>query len=71
MITNVLVTFSPVAGKPSCLQTTLASLKSQESSHTVPHTPDEEHTSTLPCVLLEPPTSLSSPSVQFAVPIIQ
>ena len=39
MHTNIMlmVLYVPVEAKPSCLQTTLASLLSQKSSHTVPH----------------------------------
>ena len=55
----------PVVGYPSCLQTTWASLLSQESSQTVPHCPPE-HTSTLPALELAfiPWTSLISPLLQ-------
>ena len=55
----------PVVGKPSCLQTTSASLISHESSHTVPHTP-LEHSSTRPSIGVVPPTSLKSPVAQGA-----
>jgi len=39
MHTNIMlmVLYVPVEAKPSCLQTTLASVLSQKSSHTVPH----------------------------------
>ena len=45
----------PVYAYPSCLQTTVASVVSQRSSHTVPHWL-LMHTSTLPSYWLEPPT---------------
>ena len=51
--------------RPSCLQTTLASLKSQLSLHTVPHCP-WKHTSTRPSKLFLPPTSRISVSLQAA-----
>ena len=54
----------PVYAYPSCLQTTVASVLSQESSHTVPHW-SLMHTSTLPSYWLEPPTRRTSPYVQF------
>ena len=49
---------------PSCLQTTVASMLSQESSHTVPHW-SLMHTSTLPSYWLEPPTRRTSPYIQL------
>ena len=54
----------PVYAYPSCLQTTVASVVSQESSHTVPHW-SLMHTSTLPSYWLEPPTRRTSPYVQL------
>ena len=56
--------------RPSCLQATLASLKSQESSHTVPHCP-RKHTSTRPSKSLLPPTSRISVSLQAAEKVSQ
>ena len=53
----------PKCGIPSCLQTTLASMLSHIWSHTVPHS-SLRQISTRPSVLLAPPTSLTSPSVQ-------
>ena len=50
-------------GNPSCLQTTRASLLSQESSHTVPQVL-LKHTSTRPSSSVPPPTSLNSPVLQ-------
>ena len=49
--------------RPSCLQATPASLKSQKSSHTVPHCP-WKHTSTRPSRLFLPPTSRISVLLQ-------
>ena len=54
---------SPVLGNPSCLQTTSASLKSQESSHTVPQVL-LKHTSTRPSSSVRRPTSLTSVLLQ-------
>ena len=51
---------------PSCLQTTLASVEDQESSHTVPHTLFR-HISTLPSYGFWPFTSLRSPSKQVVL----
>ena len=48
---------------PSWRQTTLASLVSKKSSHTVPHWL-LEHNSTLPWLKLPPPTSCTEPLVQ-------
>ena len=48
---------------PNCLQTTVASLVSQWSSHTVPQV-SLKQISTLPSLDTEPPTSLRSPSLQ-------
>ena len=53
----------PVEENPSWLQATLASSTPQRSSHTVPHVPLMQ-TSTRPSKKVEPPTSLTSPSVQ-------
>ena len=50
-------------GNPSCLQTTRASLSSQESSHTVPQEL-LKHTSTRPSSSVRPPTSLTSVLLQ-------
>ena len=52
---------SPNVGSPSCLQTTLASVMSHKSSHTVPQIL-LLHISTRPLMLV-PPTSLMSPCV--------
>ena len=49
--------------RPSCLQATIASLKSQESSHTVPHCP-WKHTSTRPSKLVLPSTNRISVLLQ-------
>ena len=57
---------APVEENPSCLQTTMTSLLVQESSHTVPHVPLKQ-TSTRPSSSLVPLTSLTSPSMQFAM----
>ena len=54
----------PVYAYPSCLQTTVASVLSHKSSHTVPHW-SLMHTSTLPSYWLEPPTRRTSPYVQL------
>ena len=54
--------FSQALGNSSCLQTTRASLSSQESSHTVPQVL-LKHTSTRPSVGMSPSTSLTSPSL--------
>ena len=51
--------YSHIDVRCSCLHTTVASLSSQLSSQTVPHAPSL-HTSTLPSLLLLPPTSLIS-----------
>ena len=51
--------------RPSCLQATIASLVSQESSHTVPHCP-WKHTSTRPSKLLLPSISRMSVLLQAA-----
>ena len=51
---------------PSCLQTTLASLASHPSSHTVPHSLLIQ-ISTLPSKGLKPPDNLTSPYEQLAV----
>ena len=51
---------------PSCLHTTVASRKSQPSSHTVPNDP-LTHTSTLPSRYEFPPTNLTEPSVHTGV----
>ena len=51
---------------PNCLQTTVASVLSHKSSHTVPHW-SLMHTSTLPSYWLEPPTRRTSPYVQLWV----
>ena len=56
--------------RPSCLHTTLASLISQSSSHTVPHCP-RKHTSTRPSKLFLPPTSRISVLLQAASTDIQ
>ena len=56
---------SPSGRNPSCLQTTDASLLSQRSSHTVPHTLPKQ-ISTLPSISVWPPTRRTSPSVQFS-----
>ena len=48
---------------PNCLQTTSASLLSQESSQTVPQTPPL-HTSTRPSLLLGPPNRRTDLFVQ-------
>ena len=53
----------PLALYPSCLHTTLASLLSQKSSHTVPHTPLMQ-TSTLPALFTGPLTKRSVLLVQ-------
>ena len=53
----------PVKGRPKLLQTTLASLESQLSSHTVPHTPLMQ-ISTLPSLADWPPASWIVPWVQ-------
>ena len=53
----------PAAEYPSCLQTTVASDMSKESSQTVPHTL-LAHTSTRPSLILLPPISLMLPSAQ-------
>ena len=53
--------FSQALGNSSCLQTTRASLSSQESSHTVPQVLLKQ-TSTRPSVGMSPSTSLTSPS---------
>ena len=50
---------------PSCLQTILASVLSQSSSHTVPHKLLKQ-ISTLPLVLVVPSTSRISPSLHGA-----
>ena len=55
--------YPPAVGKPSCLQTTIASLISQKVSHTVPHAP-LEHSSTRPSIVVVPFTSLKSPVTQ-------
>ena len=55
--------YPPAAGKPSCLQTTIASLISQKVSHMVPHAP-LEHSSTRPSIVVVPFTSLKSPVAQ-------
>ena len=57
--------------RPSCLQTTIASLKSQSSLHTVPHCP-WKHTSTRPSSseLFLPPTSRISELLQAAITIV-
>ena len=55
--------YTPAAGKPSCLQTTIASLISQKVSHMVPHAP-LEHSSTRPSIVVVPFTSLKSPVAQ-------
>ena len=49
---------------PSWRHTTLASLLPKRSSHTVPHV-WPLHTSTLPWLLVEPPTSCTDPCVQL------
>ena len=62
------VKFSPTELSPSCLQTTAASLLSQESSHTVPQIPLKQ-ISTVPDVPFSdtlPPTSLMSVSLHSA-----
>ena len=51
--------------RPSCLQTTVASIISQSSLHTVPHCP-WKHTSTRPSKLFLPSTSLISVLLQPA-----
>ena len=53
----------PIGANPSCLQTTLASLLSQKSSHTVPHW--LLHISTRPSWVFCPSWSLMSPYVQL------
>ena len=55
-----------VVTNPSCLQTTLASLSSHPSSHTVPHSLLIQ-ISTLPSKGLKPPDNLTSPYEQLAV----
>ena len=55
----------PDEENPNCLQTTLASVELQKSSHTVPHLPLTQ-TSTRPSREEEPPTSLISPLEQAA-----
>ena len=55
-----------VVMNPSCLQTTLASLLSHPSSHTVPHSLLIQ-ISTLPSKGLKPPDNLTSPYEQLAV----
>ena len=52
--------------RPSCLHTTLASVLSQESSQTVPHTP-LWHSSTLPSLEFAPLTRRTVPVVQTEV----
>ena len=52
----------PVVASPSCLQTTVASVTSHISSHTVPHSLFK-HISTRPSALLAPPASRTSPCV--------
>ena len=54
----------PESEKPSCLQTTVASLLSKLSSQTVPHVPLLQ-TSKRPSRSLVPPTSLISPCTQI------
>ena len=55
---------SLISAYPSCLQTTVASLTPQASSHTVPQVPLWQN-STRPSLSVLPPTSLTSPDVQF------
>ena len=55
-----------VVMNPSCLHTTLASLLSHPSSHTVPHSLLIQ-ISTLPSKGLKPPDNLTSPYEQLAV----
>ena len=53
---------SPEFEYPSCEQTILASVDDQKSSQTVPHSPLMQ-ASTLPCILDDPPISLTVPCV--------
>ena len=53
---------SPIVENPSCLQTTVASILSQFTSHTVPHTPFKQ-ISTLPSNSVWPPLNRTAPSV--------
>ena len=56
--------------RPSCLQTTIASVGSHKSSHTVPHCP-RKHTSTRPSKLFLPPTSRMSVLLQAVDEVTQ
>ena len=58
---------SPEFTNPSCLQATRASASPHRESHTVPQI-FRRHISTRPSVLLPPPCSLISPSVQRLIP---
>ena len=62
-ITRIILYINLPLTYPVCLQTTTASLLSQESSHTVPYIP-LIHISTLPSELVDPLTSRISPYEQ-------
>ncbi len=73
MIIRIFITkhekFSLVAEYPSCRQMTIASLVPNLLLHTVPHAL-LMHTSTRPIALLTPPTTLTSPLVQFPAGVV-